>query len=160
MKVINTFVIIVVIMAVAIPAYLWNEAKSSITHKSQYEHNWQLQLPSTFKELDQYTNQGGFRGDGVRYTIFRTKEKQLASIAQPYGGRKRIEQYSGDNLHDNERDIQKYVEDTLLPLDVPEDKTPDFNGVYSWQDFTYESDRLVVLYYPNKNICYFVEDMR
>ncbi|MEK3718413.1 hypothetical protein [Paenibacillus sp. FSL R7-0333] len=160
MKVINTFVVIVVILAVAIPAYLWNEAKTNHSPKWQYESNWQLQLPSEFKELDQYTNQGGFRGEGVRYTIFRTKEKQLSTIVKPYGGRKIIEQYSGDNLDDNERDIQKYVEDTLLRLDVPEDKTPDFNGVYSWQDFNYESDRLVVLYYPNKNICYFVEDLR
>ncbi|MEK3900102.1 hypothetical protein [Paenibacillus sp. FSL R7-0179] len=71
-----------------------------------------------------------------------------------------IEDYSGDTLQDNERDIQKYVENTLQYLDVPEDKTPDFNGVYLWQDFNYESDRLVVLYYPNKNICYFVEDLR
>ncbi|WP_340026558.1 hypothetical protein MHI24_15890 [Paenibacillus sp. FSL K6-1096] len=160
MKVINTFVVIVVIVAIALPVYIWKEAKSSVSHKNQYEHNWQLQLPSKFKELDQYTNQGGFRGEGTRYTIFRTEEKQLSSILKPYSGRKVIEQYSGDSLHDNERDIQKYVEDTLLSLDVPEDKVPDFNGVYSWQDFNYESDRLVVLYFPNKKICYFVEDLR
>ncbi|OMF96888.1 hypothetical protein [Paenibacillus sp. FSL R7-0337] len=160
MKVINAFVVLVVVIAIALPAYLWNEAKTDFSHKRQYERNWQLQLPSKFKELDQYTNQGGFRGEGLRYTIFRTKEKQLSSILKSTGGRKRIEHYSGDTLQDNERDIQKYVENTLQPLDIPEDKTPNFNGVYSWQDFNYESDRLVVLYYPNKNICYFVEDLR
>lgn len=62
MKVINTFVVIVVILAVAIPAYLWNEAKTNHSPKWQYESNWQLQLPSEFKELDQYTNQGDFVG--------------------------------------------------------------------------------------------------
>ncbi|WP_238654330.1 hypothetical protein [Paenibacillus piscarius] len=71
-----------------------------------------------------------------------------------------IEQYSGDALQDDERNIKEYVEDTLLRLDVPEDKAPDFNGVYQWQEFNYESDRLIVLYFPNKKICYFVEDLR
>lgn len=160
MKVINTFVVIVVIIAVALPAYVWNEAKSSLSHKKQYEQNWQLQLPAKFKELDQYTNQGGFHGEGARYTIFKTNEKQLSTELQPTSGRRLIEKYSGDTLQDNEREIKKYVEDTLLRLDVPKDKTPDFNGLYQWQEFTSESDRLVVLYFPNKKLCYFVEDLK
>ena len=160
MKIINTFVVIVVMLAVAIPAYLWHEAKSSFTNKNQYELNWKLQLPAKFKELDEYTNQGGFHGEGARYTIFKTNEKQLSSILQPTSGRRLIEQYSGDTLHDDERNIKEYVEDTLQRLDVPKEKKPDFNGVYQWQEFTSESDRLVVLYSPNKKLCYFVEDLR
>lgn len=115
MKVIYTFVVIVVIVAIAIPAYVWNETKSSFTQKNQYELNWKLQLPAKFKELDQYTNQGGFHGEGARYTIFKTNEKQLSSILQPTSGRRLIEQYSGDTLQDGERNIKKklcyFVED-------------------------------------------------
>lgn len=157
MKVINVFVVIVVIVAILLPAYLWNEAKNDFSNKRQYEQNWQLKLPSKLKELDQYTNQGGFHGEGVRYTIYKSKEKQFPSTLEPTGGRKVITKYSGDTLHDHERDIKKYVENILLRLDVPEDKMPDFKGVYLWQEFNYESDRLVVLYFPNKKLCYFVE---
>ncbi|MEC0094321.1 hypothetical protein [Paenibacillus macquariensis] len=160
MKVINVLVVIVVIVAILLPAYLLKEAKNNFSHKRQYERNWQLKLPSKFKELDQYTNQGGFHGEGIRYTIFKSKEKHFSSILESTSGRKIIKKYSGDTLHDNERDIKKYVENILLRLDVSKDNIPNFNEVYLWQEFNYESDRLVVLYFPNRKLCYFVEELR
>ncbi|MGN7764415.1 hypothetical protein [Paenibacillus sp. 22594] len=160
MRVINVLVVIVVIVSILFPAYLLNEAKNYFSHKKQYERNWQLKLPSEFKELDQYTNQGGFHGEGLRYTIFKSKEKHLSSILESTSGKKTINKYSGDTLHDNEREIKKYVENILQRLDVPKDKMPNFYQVYLWQEFNYESDRLVVIYFPNRKLCYFVEELR
>ncbi|WP_143192168.1 hypothetical protein, partial [Paenibacillus helianthi] len=100
MRVINILVVIVVVVSILWPAYLWNEVKNNFSHKRQYETNWQLKLPSKFKELDQYTNQGGFRGEGIRYTIFKSKEKHFSSILESTSGRKTINKYSGDTLHD------------------------------------------------------------
>ncbi|WP_208619467.1 hypothetical protein, partial [Paenibacillus helianthi] len=59
----------------------------------------------------------------------------------------------------NERDIKKYVENILKRLDVSNDKMPNFYQVYLWQEFNYESDRLVVIYFPNRKLCYFVEEL-
>ncbi|MBT2289464.1 hypothetical protein J7E73_10040 [Paenibacillus albidus] len=90
MRVINVLLVIVVIVSILLPTYLLNEAKNNFSHKRQYEINWQLKLPSQLKELDQYTNQGGFHGEGIRYTIFKSKEKYSSSILESTSGRKII----------------------------------------------------------------------
>ncbi|ASA19905.1 hypothetical protein [Paenibacillus donghaensis] len=160
MRVMNAVVVIVVIIAVLFPVYLYNEGKNAFSNKRQYEMNWQLKLPSNFNELDQYNNQGGFHGDGISYTIFRTKGEYTSSILESTGGRKTIVAYSGDSLNENDRDIKLFTENITAQLGVAQENTPAFNEVYQWQEFNCENDRLVVLYFPDKNLVYFAEDLK
>lgn len=160
MRVMNVLVVIVVVVAVLFPVYLYNEVKNTFSNKRQYEMNWQLELPSNFKELDQYNNQGGFHGDGISYTIFRTKGENTSSILESTGGRKTIVTYSGDLLNENDRNIRLFIENLTAQLDVAQENIPAFNEFYQWQEFNWEYDRLVVLYFPDKNLVYFAEGLK
>ncbi len=152
-------VCVILIIIILIPIFIYNVGKIYYSHEKIYELNWEIDIPSDFKEMYHVSDKRGFRGDGIRYTIFEVKNMEQSSILSSTKGTREIEILSGDSKNVRNNELEQFVNTIVMELGIPENKRPQFHRYYIWQEFVKYNDTLVIIYFPEINLVYFAEKL-
>lgn len=140
------FVTIVVIIIVAIP--LWLPAmlltidKYYFTPTRNIETTWNIDIPSGFKQKYHTSSDSIIaRGDG--YTVYETSG-EISTFLEGFS-------FVKQPL------IESYVTEIILRLSVSKDYRPPFKESYYYLQQYLGKDRLVIVYFPKTDQCFFVE---
>lgn len=155
---IKIVVLIIIIMGIVLmPVVLYNIGNRYFSREGIYEENWDINLPSDFKKIIHYQDQHDFQGDGRRYTVYETKETSFLPI-NPKNSEE-IQTIAGDSKNGRNDDIEEFVKTIAADLKINEIYKPKFNYYYVWQKLVKYDDALIVIYFPNSNKVYFVEEI-
>ena len=103
------------------------------TVKSTIKANWGVQIPNEFKELYNKSTES-FHGDGGRYTVYITSKQS---------------DFVSDFTSTMSKEIEDFVRETGIIIDVPFEYQPDFNASYTWKKLeSNNTNTLVMLYAP------------
>ena len=151
---------LILILAISIPTLIYYTGKNYFSRVKIYELTWQIHIPAEFKEIVHYTDEHGFHGDGLRYTVFEAKEMNSVAPIRYDNKVEEIKRHSGNSEDVKDENIEGFVQDIIAELDVPEISKPSFDRLYIFQEFIKHNDRLVILYFPEINQIYFAEELK
>ena len=141
-KLIKWFLVITIILTSGI-IFLYNYVRSYMTVAKTFELNWQLILPSNFKEEYYIDSEASFHGDGQRYSIF--------------SGNSFLTDFKDTKDEIMEEELNKFYEDFA----VPEDRKINFDSEYQIIKINRsidERDYLYIIYEKNTGKFYFFEN--
>jgi len=103
------------------------------TEKSAIRVNWGVQIPIEFRELFNKSTES-FHGDGGRYTVYMASKQS---------------DFLSDFTATKSREIEAFVSETGISLDVPSEYQPDLSASYTWTKLeNNDTNTLVMLYTP------------
>jgi len=125
------FVLGIIVVAILIGPFF--NGVLGFTEKSAIRANWGVQVPNEFKE--EYTKSTeSFHGDGGRYTVY------LAS---------KQSDFTSDFSSTRSNEIEDFVRETGISLDVPSEYQPDLSANYTWTKLEKsDANTLVMIYSP------------
>ncbi len=125
--------VIVLVFTAAVGLY----AAGNIYYSSQriYEENWNIELPDDIKEKFDANNQGWF-GDGVRYTIYETKEQSA---------------YFNDFESKKNSEIEETFKEVFSELNLSNSEYPDWEHDYVWKQLNRYENRLYMVFDKETN---------
>lgn len=154
------YISLILILIILIPILIYNTGKSYFSRDRIYELTWQIDIPANFKEIYHYTDKHGFHGDGLRYTVFKAKEMNSTALINYKNEAKEIKRRIGNSKDTKDRNIERFVQNIISKLGVPEMNQPPFNRFFIFQEFIKRNDRLVILYFPEINQIHFAEELK
>lgn len=113
------------------------------------EKNWEVRIPSGYKEMFSTNSGPSFHGDGWRYNVFHYKEDLNVEELERFAIEKNTE-------------IENSIEDILNILDVPVEERPDFAQNYYWYSKRGDRDsrnKLYLIYFDEINMLYVIQDI-
>lgn len=102
--------------------YGYHYLSSQFTVAKTYEYNWNLQLPTDFKELYHTSSGPSFHGDGERYTIFSGNSFFLSFQTE------------------KNKNLEQELTNLYQTLQIPTSNQMDFSHSYSWKKMTQPQD--------------------
>ncbi len=139
---ISIAIIIIAAIPLWLPVVILLADKFYFTPTRNIETNWDIDIPSGFNQIYHVTSDDIYaRADG--YTVYETSG-ETSSFLKGFSFSK---QFS----------VESFVKEIIMGLSVSKDYQPSFDEPYYYlQRYTY-SDRLVVVYFPGDNRCFFIE---
>lgn len=138
---------IIIIIVIFIIILAGRNLASEYFVKKSMKLNWGIYVPSSLRKVYRTTSSSGFHGDGVRCTIFETRKPEPSFIETFSTGR---------NIRS-----EKFIIDSLKKgnLKIPAKKKLSFENSYLWRQCSqYDTDTLVILYFPDAQRYYFIEE--
>lgn len=157
----NKLTILLIILLFCIPIILYNIGQTYFERKRTYEINWEINLPFYLKDIYSINGPRGFQGDGVRYSIYESNESDsIIEFMNTIENSNKIHIQVGNANTERNDFIEKFVHRVIEEIDIPKTYQPSFEYHYMWKYVTkYNGDSLVILYYPNTNRLYFIEEI-
>ena len=159
MKIRRIFFALIIIGIILILFLLYYFREGNFTHKSIYELNWDINIPSDLKMIYHDQDKHDFQGKGKRYTILESHGSYEGPLIISKGSKKELQSYSGSSKDETKHDVEEFINTIATDLNVPENKLPEFDRYYVWQKFVMRENVLIVLYYPNDYKIYFIEKL-
>ena len=121
----------IIVVAILIGPFL--NGVLGFTEKSAIRANWGVQIPNEFKE--EYTKSTeSHHGDGGRYTVYLTSKQS---------------DFTSDFSSTRSKEIEDFVRETAIRLDVPSEYQPDLSASYTWTKLEKsDTNTLVMIYTP------------
>jgi len=145
-KIIFKYMFIIAIVIVLLITFCC-AIKSYSSSARSLELYWGIQIPSDFKEV-YHTSIVGFHGDGFRYTVFETHNNAHLSFIKVFHSQRN-------------QTVEDFIDKVIDQLDVAENNVPSINQSYFWWVISgdkYYDNTLVILYIPNDDKYYFIEE--
>lgn len=156
--------ILVLLGIISVPIVLYYFGGSVPAPKSIYETNWDIVIPSDYQSIYQSKDKHDSQGKGNRYTIFSTEEIASTNLIPLQKSTKNIHVFNGTSNDSNSNrsgnnEIETFVQTVTSGLNIPKNCEPEFSKYYLWQKFIRYGKTLVVLYFPDSNKVYFIEQL-
>lgn len=160
MRIKRSIIIMIISAIILVPVLIYYMGKAYFTVKQIYSINWNIEIPSDFIEI--YNNKGprGFQGDGLRYTIFETRYNDILSVMNFDNSSKEMQIQVGNSNDGRNKDIEEFVFKIAEKIGVSQIYHPSFDHRYIWKKLSKQDmDTLIILYFPDSNRIYFVEEL-
>ena len=144
-KKILTIAIIVAVVVIAIPVGLYVAGNYYFNDAHIYEETWDFNLPRNIKEEYSAKTPQDFRGEGLRYTVFRYEGD----------GSDFIKDFESEK---NEQ-IETEISAILADLSVSEENAPAFSENYLWKHIEKYDDHLYIVYVAADAKLYLVQNI-
>lgn len=137
-----------IVVVVILCALGWICFRIGSSYAEVIKANWDVSLPSGYKQIYEKDSGPSFLGDGERYHIFTYKHAERVNHYVDWNDKK-------NTLFEDE------VSKILSSLDVPKEYYPDFQKDYKCY-FTknYDSSKLYIIFVEDESKVYVAEDMR
>jgi hypothetical protein len=161
MKIKRVILIVIIITIIFIPIFLYYTGESNRSRESDFEVNWNINIPSDFEMIYNKNNQHGFEADGSRYSIYIIKDTSTFSLPliSLKNNKKKIQTIEGSSSDDISDDIEEFAKTITSDLNISENYKPKFDEYYNWQKFVKFGGTLIIVYFPNVNKVFFIEKL-